>query len=172
MLDILNQILSTLLSFVPRLVIIRPTHRGIKFQRGKRVVELKPGLHWFWPLVSQVETLVTARQTVTLRPQSLETLDGHTLTVSGFVVFFVSDVTLAAGERNWDVDSTVDDVARSTIASVVKGHELSYLRSSDLRHILTRECRKKLRPYGVGVKVCGLTDFCVCRTYRLIGGNL
>jgi hypothetical protein len=45
------------------ILIIRATHGGVKWVRGKRIKALGPGLHIWWPLTTEVEVIVTARQT-------------------------------------------------------------------------------------------------------------
>lgn len=168
MLDIINQLLMTILSFVPRMVIVRSTHAGIKFRRGKIPKPMHPGLHWYWPLVSEVDIRVTARQTNTLPPQVLETKDGVGVVVGGYVVFYISDI-LAACATNWDVDNTVDDIARSAMVEVVTSHTYEELRRG-MTLELTKKCRSKLKQFGVGIKRAGVTDLSRCKTYRVVGG--
>lgn len=169
MLEILGQFLTAILGVIPRLVIIRATHRGIKFKLGKFPKELRPGLHVYWPLVTQVDLVVVARQTNTLQPQVLQTLDKKSIVACGYVVFGVGDVVLAAGERNWDYDATVNDIARSAIMDIVTTHNWSDLTGIGTK--LTSACRKKLKPFGINVRKAGFTDLCECRVYRVVGGS-
>ena len=168
MIDILNQLFSTLVSIFPRLVVIRSTHAGIRFRRGKIAMPMQPGLHIFWPLFTEVDVRVTARQTNTLAPQSLTTKDGVGVVVGAYIVFYINDI-LAACETNWDIDNTIDDIARSAVVEIVTASEYKDLRDN-LSVLLTRVCRKKLKPFGVGVKRAGVTDLVKCRTLRLLGG--
>ena len=171
MFELLGQVLASVLGLIPRLVIVRATHRGIKFRRGWKPIELKPGLHIYWPLISQVDIIVTARQTNQLAHQVLITKDGESIVVGGYVVFYMADAVRAAGQKNWDVDSTVDDIARAAIVDVVCSHTLDELREG-VGNELTRQCRRKLNQFGVGVRKAGFTDLCKCRVHRVVGGGM
>ena len=170
MFEIIGQFLTAILGIIPRLVIVRATHRGIKFRLGKYPKELKPGLHFYWPLVSQVDLMVVARQTNTLAPQVLQTQDGKSVVATGFIVFFVYDVVLAAGEKNWDADTTVNDITRSAIMDIVSSNTYEYLARGRVPK-LTSRCRAALKQFGIGVKRVGFVDFCQCKVYRVVGGS-
>ena len=64
----LNQLIEAVFRFCPRIVIVRATHAGVKWVHGWKVKAMPPGLHWYWPLTTEVEVLVTARQTLASRP--------------------------------------------------------------------------------------------------------
>jgi hypothetical protein len=42
----------------------RRPNRGVKWVRGKHIKPLDPGWHIYWPLFTEVEVIVTARQTL------------------------------------------------------------------------------------------------------------
>lgn len=169
-----GDIVRALLQFIPRRIVIRATHRGVRYRWGKKPLEMKPGFHIFWPLVTEVDTIVVARQSLNIPPQVLTTACGKEVSVGGYIVYGISDVVLAIGERNWDVDGTVREIAASAIVSVVAqitfDELLELIKNGSLRKRLRVECRKQLRQYGVSVRDCGLTDFAKCRVHRVIGG--
>jgi regulator of protease activity HflC (stomatin/prohibitin superfamily) len=103
----LSDIFNGLLKFIPRPVIVRATHGGVKWYLGKYVKEMKPGWHWVWPLVTDYEVIVTARQTNHQPGQALTTKDKKQIVVSILVVFSIKDIIRAIGEQNWDVGTTV-----------------------------------------------------------------
>lgn len=170
-----GDIVRALLQFIPRPILIRATHGGVKWPFGKRPVELKPGFHFYWPVVTEVDRIVVARQSQDIPPQVLETADGKQVAAAGFATYGICDVVKAIGARNWDVDGTVKEICAAAIAEVIVQHTLAELRedmkTGQLRKKLTAECRKQLRQYGVAVKRCSLTDFATCRVYRVIGGT-
>lgn len=172
----LGDIVRAILQFVPRLTIVRPTHGGVRFRRGKVAREMRPGLHVYWPLITEIEVIPTARQTDNLTPQTLATKDRHTVAVSGFIVSSISDVVAAIGSTNFDHTSTIKDIAQAALVEVVTGLTLDELLSgtaggvrSPLNKALTRACRRQLKRYGISVQRAGLVDCVPCRTYRLIG---
>lgn len=170
MLDWLSRLIELLVSFVPRLVKIRATHRGVKWPRCRQPVEMKPGLRVVWPLVSDYEVFVIARQTNSLPPQSLTLADGSTVTVKGLTVFSIENVVAACGQRNWDVISTVEDLSMAAITETIcKLTREDLRRLSGINSRITRKARTYLKEYGVEVERCRLVEISSSRTIRLLG---
>ena len=173
----LGQVVEALLQFIPQLKIIRATHEGVRWKRGKFLCRMKSGLHIWWPLVTEIEEIVVARQTLNMSVQTLETKDHKQVIAEGFVVYRIHDVVKAIGKRNFDVDSTICDIAQAAIVEFVMSHSLSELkegiadRDSDLSRKLTTDCRKQLRQFGVSIQRCGFTDFSTTKVYRMIGNS-
>lgn len=173
MLQWVTQFLDLIISVFPRFVKIRATHRGVKWPWCGRPVEMKPGLRLIWPLVSEWEVVVVARQTDPLPPQSLTLSDGSTVAVKGLCVYEVEDVVAAYGERNWDITTTVQDLSMAAITEVV-----TKLTRQDLKNLskingrVTRRARSWLKDYGVKVERCRLVEVSVSRTIRLLGSDI
>jgi len=168
----LGQIFEAILKFVPRVLIIRATHAGVKWQHGREVRPLMPGLHVYWPLVTEIEVIVTARQTLNLPTQVLTTRDNKKVVVGTVVVYRIRDVVQAIGKINWDVDTTINDITQAAVVSVIAQHTLQELLDmipmDRLNDLLTIATRKELRQYGVYVTRCKLTDFADCRVFKLV----
>lgn len=171
----LGQIIEAILSFVPRLVVIRATHRGVKWKRGKHPIAVGPGLTVYWPLVSELDLVAVARQTLNLTTQHLVTSDDVPVAIGGFVVYTIEDVVLAIGEKNYDVDDTIGDLAQAALVEEVTA--LSYAElleglaggvDSELYKSMTQNLHEQLSEYGVAVERAGLTDFAKCRVFRLL----
>ena len=122
----LGEIMNWVGKWFPRLVIVRSTHAGVRFRHGKKPEALLPGLRVFWPLVTEVDVIPTARQTHNLPTQALTTSDGKKVVVSGVVVYRIKDI-VATMARNWDVSDTLNDI--SMVASD-KDHHHSHVRVS------------------------------------------
>jgi len=170
----LSDIINGILKFIPRPIIVRATHGGVKWVFGKRVRELKPGWHFVWPLITDYEIIVTARQTNNLPNQALVTIDKHQVVAGALIVFSIKDIVQAVGERNWDVVTTVNDIAQAAIVSVVTKWPLDELLVNLTEKVeteLTDACRKQLRQFGVSVHRCCFTDFAPCRIYKLMGSE-
>lgn len=173
MLQWVTQFLDLIISVFPRFVKVRATHRGVKWPWCGRPVEMKPGLRLIWPLVSEWEVVVVARQTDPLPPQSLTLSDGSTVAVKGLCVYEVEDVVAAYGERNWDITTTVQDLSMAAITEVV-----TKLTRQDLKNLtkingrVTRRARSWLKDYGVKVERCRLVEVSVSRTIRLLGSDI
>ncbi len=176
----LGQIFEALLQFIPRIVIIRNTHQAVKWKVGGKLVAINKGRRtWYWPLLTDIETIVVARQTVNLATQVLMTKDQKQVVAGGFVVYHISDVIQAIGERNWDVESTVGDITMAAIVEEIMQQHLNDLLKSislgiegEFNKKLTDNCRKQLRQFGVYVDRAGLTDFSTCRVYKVLGADI
>ena len=76
---------------------------------------------------------------------------------------------------NWDVDTTVNDLAQSAVVRVIATHAydeiMAGIADGSITHTLTKEVRRELRPFGVHVSRTKLVDFADCRVYRLIGNS-
>ena len=121
----LGQIFDALLQFVPRRVIVRATEGGVKWSLWREPREIKPGVRIYWPLISDVEILVTARQSINTRTQSLMTKDGKTVVAGGVVVYKISDVVQAIGKNNWNPEETCADIAQAAIVDVIASWNLN-----------------------------------------------
>jgi len=171
----LIQLLEGLLSFIPRPVIVRATHGGIKWQWGRKIVELKPGWHFVWPLTTDYEIIVVARQTHKIaKPQAAESLDGMTLAVGWVVVYSINDIIKAIGQRNWAVDTTINDITQSAVIHVFSKYDYKYLQQylcTKVEEELTEICKKELSKYGVLVQQARITDFAKVEAKMLWGIN-
>lgn len=165
-----GEIIQWLGAFIPRLLIVRATERGIKWVHGKKVVAMQPGLWFYWPIVTEYTIRVVARQTLDLPTQTLITNDRKQVVVSGVVVYSINDIVKAIGEQSWDVEETVNDLVRAAIVGVVTNTNLDDLACLDDKIIdkLTNAARKKLKKFGVHIERCFLTDFCVTSVVRIV----
>lgn len=166
----IGQIMEWLGKLIPRLLIVRQTHAGVKFVRGNKVIELRPGIHFYWPLVTEVEVMPVARQTHNLVTQTLMTKDGQTIIIGAVVIYEINSIVDALS-NNWDVSDTISDVTQMAVVNVVNNWNLSDLRaelSGKVENELSIETRKQLKPFGVKVIRCGVSDFSICRVHRLI----
>lgn len=164
----LSNLIDSIAALIPRLKIIRSTHGGVKFKNGKKPIEIRPGLIFYWPLTTEIEIIPTARQTNNLPSQCLLTKDGKTVVVGGVVIYSINDV-VAGVSRNWSLDQTINDIAMISITKVITEHTLEYLQNNLTNSIaksLTKEARARLKSYGVRVHKVALTDFSRCLVIR------
>lgn len=174
-LDWIGSIAEWLLALVPRLMLIRKTHGGVRFTRGHAVV-LRPGCHWMWPVWSQIQTICVVRQTLNLPYQSLVSADGHGVVVAVTVVYEIDDVLKALTETD-NVLDTVGDIAQWSIKRVVSVCSVEELRRGTLANgrkidnILRSKLTSDLTCYGVVVRQGFICEFSVPRMIRLMGAE-
>lgn len=162
-----------LVSLFPHLGLMRANHGGVKFCRGGRVREIRAGLYWWWPLVTEVQEIPTRRQTMRLETQTLTTRDEVTLSVSCVVVYEINDVVKALVDT-WDVEDTISDVAQMSVVRVVMGRHSVRVREELTEEIpkeIRDNCKRDLRKFGVLVKDAFLSDCAETVSYRIMGGE-
>jgi regulator of protease activity HflC (stomatin/prohibitin superfamily) len=168
MFDWLNQLIHSFGSLFPRLVRIRSTDRGVKWPRCKKAVLLNPGLHVYWPLVSELEIVTVVRQTIDHKPQTITLRDGVTICVRAVTVWRIADAVMVWTE-NWDICNTVDDLATASLVDILSCMTKEQVSSISLvNNLATLESQKLLAPYGVAVESTKLIECSVCRSIRLI----
>lgn len=168
----IGQVFEAILKIFPRVFVIRATCGGVKWVWGSKVKALYPGIHIYFPLVTEVEVVVVARQTLAIPDQVLATKDGKKVVVKTLVVYKIADVVRAIGKMNWDVDTTINDMTQAAVVSVIATHTYDEIMCSiadkSLTKALTHEVRKELRQFGVHVTSCKLVDFADCKVYKLM----
>lgn len=156
---------------IPKIIIVRATHGGVKFVRGKRIKCLNPGMHVYWPITTEVEIIATARQTMNLATQVLVTKDQYSVAAGAVVVYRIDQVESALSD-NWDVEDTIIDIAQAAIVKTITSMPLGELIceiTNRVENELSKEVRKKLKPFGVAVERCALTDFSQCFVLKTLG---
>lgn len=157
--------------WIPRIEIIPTTHKGVKFRRGNEVHALEPGLHIYWPLITEFRVYATARQAVDLRPQVLTLKDGTTVLIGALITYEIDDIEKALA-RTWDVEESVRDSALSAITEVclpLSWSELKELAHSNKLNIKLRaSARPVLAEYGVKVLKLTLTDLAITFVAKLV----
>ena len=156
---------------IPRIIIVKATHAGVKYVCGSKVVKLNPGIHVYWPIVTDYELHPVARQSVNLPTQVIMTADKKPVVIGVVAVYTIHDV-VAVLAKNWDIDETVSDITQTAVVEVVSKATLDELISkirTDIKAQLTTTTRKLLKPYGLRISKCAVTDFSTCRVIKLVG---
>lgn len=169
----IGEFVRLMVCWIPRLGLCRATHGGVKFIRGAKVKRIYPGLYFWWPLITEVEVIPTARQSINLPPQTLVTKDGKSILISVVYTVEITDPVKAIG-RSWDTTDTMTDLGTSAAIQVVTRRTFAELKENlagDVCEELAAEAQKLLKPYGVKIMQGRLSDFAECRVFRLIGNG-
>lgn len=168
----INQFFEVLVKFIPHLLIIRSTEAGVLFKRGKIIKPIGPGLHWYWPLVTEYYVTAVVRQTQNLPTQAAVTKDKVAVAVSGIIVYKIKDVVAAFG-KTFDFNDTMNDVSMTAILPYICSRTYDELimeiNSGQAQEALTKSVRRAVRKYGVAVAFVGLTDFTKATALNHIG---
>jgi len=167
----LGTIPNFLFSLLPHLEIIRSTHMGIKFKKGSEEVVLEPGLHWYWPFVSEIEVIAVKYRTSDLDVQYLETKDNLKVGLAGIVSYDINDVRAAICDC-WDYEDVIRDKAQAAIKSVVTSNEKEFFKSDKADRQLTGRLQKELKNFGVKVSRVQLSNFAESDMHALWGVSI
>ena len=156
----------------PRWLIVRATESGVKFQCGKHVRVLKPGIRWYWPAFTDIETETVVRQTLNLDAQTLMTEDGKTVIASGVIVFHITDIIKFLVE-NFDADEAIAEVAGSALRKFVISKTVDEIQKgrAAMDNALTKETQKLLTDFGVEVEYARLVSFSTARVINFVGAT-
>ncbi len=161
------------IDLIPRPLIVRTTHGGVRFVRGKKVKKISPGFYFYWPFVTEVVIYPTARQTAKLSEQCFQDSNGEPLVVRPILVYEVPDVVKALTTIP-EIDEAVEDISLATIKNFIMGKTIKEI-SDMYKRIdteLTTTCRKKLAPFGINIKNVFLSDCTPAKVIKHYGIEL
>lgn len=167
----IGQIAEWIGKFFPRWIVMPVNMGGVKYVGGSRVVAMGPGIHWYWPARTVIDTYPTARQTDNLPSQNLMTADHKVIGVGALVIYDVSDVARLLSTTH-SAQRTIQDIALAAIHGVCCDMTLSALHEEQRRGTLDTKlknaAKRQLEDYGVRVLKVQLTDFSPSRVLRLV----
>ena len=166
----IGEIFQTLLRLLPWLVIVPATQGGVAFVRGHRVVEWKPGLHWYWPVATSYQLMVTVRQTQRVQSKVVMTRDLKTVIVGALVTYHVNNI-VAAIAKIADLPSDVIERSQGAILNSVGEMTLEEIQRNRMvfNSLITERVALALNGYGVEVLQVQLTEFAPCRAFAING---
>lgn len=156
----LNQLMTWLGRWIPRLLLIAPTHRGVRFGPTGRACEVGPGLVLYWPISHQIVQLPVTTQSVQLCAQLLP-LDGAPdgdllpkvrICAAAIQYRVVDPLKAALGALN--LHALVDNRASAAVArhACLSGSPLHWAEQAKA------EVHDELAPYGVEIERLDFTQ--------------
>lgn len=161
-------------NLIPRLYLVRKNYGAIRYKYGKHILPMKPGLHIYWPIVTEIEEFPIARQTQNLETQVLMSLDRETVVVGGVIIYEIVDVVKALG-NNYDINDTIGDIAMTSIAECITRRALTDILENlhtKIQSEFTLHCRSTLWEYGVKIHKASFTDFSTCIVIKNVGQSV
>lgn len=166
----IGEIFQTLLKFVPWLVIVPATSRGVAFVRGWKIKEWPPGLHFYWPVVTTYKLIAVVRQTQRIQSKVIMTKDLKTVTAGALVTYEIDDVVSALAKIA-DLPSDIMERSQGAILSAVAERTMAQIQTdrAGFNKLLTERVGDVLNGYGVQILQAQLTEFAPCRALSLNG---
>lgn len=155
--------------FIPRKEVLNTTRGWVKWVNGKDIQTGTAGTVWWFPWTTQFAHYPVVRQTTPLPPQFITTKDQRTVSVTGLLVYEVTDLP-ALLAHTYDPEDTAKDIAMSSLYDVcikLTWEEIQTLgRKLDTR--LKNEAREDLKEFGISVLKFTLTNAALCSVNRVI----
>lgn len=171
----LNDLLSALLRFIPRVRIVPATMGGVAFVRGKARLISSGRLYPYWPFWTELLIVPVVRQTLNLPNQVLVPRGSEkALVLSGVVVYEIADPVRALSQVH-DLDDAIRDMALVAIREVVSQAHVGklYFSPKSVNKALLHAVRARMRGWGVNVQQVFLSDAAPCTVIRTVGeGNI
>lgn len=125
-----------------------------------------PGLYFKIPFFDDVFRITTVPTTYDLKPQTLITKDGKTVTVVGMVKAQVNDsVTYAL--KVYDQKDALGDTTMGVIARTVMDSTFEQLTDVSINNAITTKARVQAKKYGIDVMQVTLISIAQSRAYHL-----
>lgn len=155
----LGDIFRAILLIVPRIVVVRATHGGVRFRHGHKALEMNPGVHWYWPVVTEIEIVPVRDRALDLQQQYLETSDSQTIGLESTIKYEIHD-WLAALTACYDYEEMIDNRGRAVIESSVTCRSFEQIKDGkdELWEEIVNGLQDELDSYGITVHSVDLTD--------------
>lgn len=171
----LDKVVDLLLQFIRAfqvLTVVDQFERAVVLRFGRYSRTLSPGLHWVAPLyIEQVLTASVVPDTRDLRSQQLTTLDGVSVTLGVVLLFSVTDVKRFLLDVE-DADTVILNATKGAIAGLVSSNTYDDLVSFDVAQEIANDVRDSALRFGINIEEVGISDFCRCKAYRILGVEL
>lgn len=172
MFDKLYEILAEIWSDVWFLKIINQNEKGVRLRMGKFQKELEPGIVFKAPFIDNILQHYIGDDTIQMPSQKLSTKDNKTITISGMILYTVSDIKPFLLNASVPIQ-TVSDIATGVISDIVLTHTWDELVESleKLNNKISISVRRECKEWGVHIKYVRLTDITSSRSFNIFKSN-
>jgi regulator of protease activity HflC (stomatin/prohibitin superfamily) len=146
---------------------VLPNEQGVICRLGKVKRTVGPSMVWLFPIIDQILVMCVAEQVEDLRCQSITTIDGKSLLVSGKLRYRVSDPELAMFEvHDWDA-ALADEALGALATECMKRTFAECLNHQELANEVEKSVRRQAKKWGIDITGFTLTDMVIHRAIRL-----
>lgn len=165
-------------SLFPALVVLHENEVGARMRAEQEAEALEPGRYVYWPIVTSIETVTTAQQTLEIEPLTLmaratkDATDWTTVIAGCVVVFHVTD-PLKFLVYTADADEAIGEIAGGALRKVIIDWPIDRLQNgrAEVDHKLAKELTAELEECGVSVVRVRLTNFSSARVINCVGAQ-
>lgn len=140
---------------------------GVILRLGRFHREIRPGLHWKYPLLENAIVTSTVITTMALRPQTLTTRDDQSVVLSAIVKYHIADVRAYLLDI-WDSADVINDLTLGAIRQIIATIDYKDLPESLIEEAVLDNIRDEATKYGVEIHKVTFSDLGKVRSLRLI----
>jgi regulator of protease activity HflC (stomatin/prohibitin superfamily) len=146
--------------------IVREYEGAVVLRFGRVQREAESGLHWKIPFVDEVLTCMIATETISVKSQSLTTLDDKNIVISAAIKCYVSNPKKYLIKVR-DVTDAISDIAQGKIKSIIMAKTWDECRG-DIDSEITKLVKPEAVKWGITIDYVTVTDLAIIKTFRLI----
>jgi len=164
----LNKLIDSLFKFVPRIWLVNPNEAGVRITLGKHVKDTPPGWYFYWPLIQECTTVVVVSQVVTLKPQSIMTVDAKSIVMTGAIQYCITSARKAILNVE-DYDESLRGLALGIIVKFTKNRKLEECRDlNSLENEILKGTRAIVGDWGLKIQKVFITHIAPARNVMLL----
>lgn len=149
--------------------ILQPWEQALRIRLGDKIIKHEGGLHFKVPYIDFIFKQNTRLRLSEVPAQTVTTLDGKTITLSGALSYRVGDVEPLYMALHM-AENTLTRQVHGIISRYIAWHE--YAECSPEQVMTHVDSKLDMDKYGLEDAAYILKDFAVVRTYRFIMGDL
>jgi len=167
----LKELFDKILSIFPQIYILTPYEAGIRITLGKRVKAKSAGWYLIWPLFQRFVWQEIQPQIIDLRNQSIRTIDGHELIVSGAIQYKIVDIKNSILNVQ-NVDKAVQTTCLGMVVDFMTTKTMRECQNlENLKTEILRGLRIASKGWGLKIEKIFITDLGKTRNIRLLSNE-
>jgi len=169
-----GEFVSFLIAFLPTWLQIDRNELALKHKgfSARTVVQLTPGIRWYWPAFSQIEgPFKVVWQPLTTSTINVMDRNQTPVAARGFAVWRITDLERYAVEHD-DAAGMLDDLICSAIRDVITAKSLEDIQGNSRQttnNALLREVKELTDDLGIEIQLVRLTTFTTAKMICVIG---
>ncbi len=146
--------------------IVNEYEEAIVLNRGKFKKKLGPGMHFKFSVFEEIITHYAKDDTILLPSQKLTTKDNKSVTVTGMVLYRISDIELFLTAVN-KPQQAISDLCLGVIAENIIKTEYTDTISILIMNEISKQARRECKGWGVYVEYVKLTDLSLSKSINI-----
>jgi len=145
--------------------IVAPWERALRVRLGSRIKEFGPGMHFRVPYADVLYRQAIRLHFVSIDPQTVTTIDGHTLTFAGVFGYTIENL-LELYQTIQSPVTTLQALVSGALSQFISTHPMSECAPDDVEQAVVNDL--DIATYGLANPQLSLTTYARVKTYRLI----